>query len=439
MSAYINESAAIGAVVGIVLGWGVMRLLSGGRMARLSNIVTGLERDLAVERERIEHKDAQVESLQRKERELTDAVTELERRLAAERERTLHKESQIDLLKQTEKNMADAFENLANRIMESNSSKFTEQNKVNIGEVLNPLREQLGDFKKKVEDVYERETRDRRSLHHEIVNLKSLNEQMSQDAINLTNALKGESKTRGDWGEVILERVLEVSGLVKGREYELQAGYSDGSGRLRYPDAVVHLPDKKDVVIDSKVSLLAYERYCSSEGPQQEKALEEHLESIRNHVRGLESKEYDKLDGINSLDLVLMFVPIEPALMLAFQQDEHLFRNAFGKGIFLVSPSTLSLNLQIIHNLWRYEYQNQNSREIARRAGEMYDKFVGFVEAFEDIGNKLDKAQEAYDTACKRLRDGKGNLIGRAKAIRELGLETKKTLPGNPVESVGKE
>ncbi|MFB3101073.1 MAG: DNA recombination protein RmuC, partial [Gammaproteobacteria bacterium] len=353
-------------------------------------------------------------------------IAELQTLLEDERKLTYEK---INLLEKAEKNMTMAFENISTRIIEEKIKKFNEQHKVNIGEILNPLREQLGDFRKKIEDVYDKETRDRVSLFNEIISLKSLNEQMSKDAINLTRALKGESKTRGNWGEVILQRVLEDSGLKNGREYEAQESYRDKHGKLFYPDVVVHLPDNKDVVIDSKISLNAYEKFCSSEdGEEQKQALTEHLNAIRTHVSDLEDKNYDELVKINSLDMVLMFVPIEPALMLAFEQDKNLYHDAFKRGIILVSPTTLHMTLRIIHNMWRYEYQNKNAQEIAKRAGDMYDKFVGFVDALEDVGDKLDKAQSAYQTAHNRLADGKGNLVGRAEAIRKLGLQTNKKL-----------
>jgi DNA recombination protein RmuC len=267
------------------------------------------------------------------------------------------------------------------------------------------------------------------SLFNEITSLKSLNQQMSKDAINLTKALKGESKTRGNWGEVILQRVLEDSGLENGREYETQKSYRDQHGKRFQPDVVIHLPDNKHVVIDSKVSLNAYEKFCSSEiSEEKEQALAEHLNSIRKHITDLQGKNYDELANVNSLDMVLMFVPIEPALMLATEKDENLFSDAFKSGIILVSPSTLNMNLQIIHNMWRYEYQNKNAREIAKRAGNMYDKFVGFIDALEDVGDKLENAQVAYQTAHKRLTSGKGNLVGRAETIHKLGLQTNKKL-----------
>jgi DNA recombination protein RmuC len=407
---------------GFIFGLGLMWILTSSRLAAVKQL--------------LEDRSAQIDELKSRLKQHEDAdykarIAELQTLLESERRSIGEK---IALLEQAEKNMTASFENLANRIIEEKSKKFTEQNKLNIGEVLNPLREQLGDFRKKIEDVYDKESKDRLSLHHEITSLKSLNEQMSKDAINLTKALKGDSKKRGTWGEVILERVLEVSGLKNGREYETQGSFRDESGKLFYPDVVVHLPDKKDVVIDSKVSLNAYERYCSAEDENERKqALNEHIASIRNHIAGLQGKNYSELVKVNSLDMVLMFVPIEPALMLALEHDENLYQDAFRKGIFLVSPSTLTMNLHIIHNMWRYEYQNRNAQQIAKSAADMYEKFVGFVEALEDVGDKLDKAQSAYRTAHNRLSDGKGNLIKRAEDMRKLGLETGKRLPGELV------
>lgn len=436
-SGYTLEAA----IVGLVLGLAVMWLLYRNKINQSLNIHIELERQIAVEKERNENNQARVnelkESLSEREesgkeqqREIEDSkvkIAELYTQL--EEERRLSQEKAV-LLEQAEKKMTDAFVNLSNKILEEKSQKFTEQNKENIGAVLNPLREQLGDFRKKVEDVYDKETKDRMSLHHEITSLKSLNEQMSKDAINLTKALKGESKKRGDWGEVILERVLEDSGLKRGREYEVQGSYRDEDGKLFYPDVVVHLPNSRDVVIDSKISLNAYERYYSAADEQDKaQALKEHLLSIRKHISDLQSKSYDELIGVNSLDMVLMFVAIEPALMLAFEHDESLFQDAFKGGIFLVSPSTLTMNLQVIQNMWRYEYQNQNAQEIAKRAGDLYDKFVGFIDALENIGDKLEKAQESYQLAHNRLTEGRGNLVSRAETIRKLGdLKTKQQL-----------
>jgi len=436
----MNGISVITGIIGLFVGILLMLLFARKNQHQQSRLVSDLEIKLAVENERLENKTSQInelkekvvqqEALHEQKQKITETdkvkIAELQTLLEDERKLTYEK---ITLLEKAENNMTTAFENISTRIIEEKSKKFTEQNKVNIGEILNPLREQLGDFRKKIEDVYDKETRDRVSLFNEITSLKSLNEQMSKDAINLTRALKGDSKTRGNWGEVILQRVLEDSGLKNGREYESQESYRDEHGKLFYPDVVVHLPDDKDVVIDSKVSLNAYEKFCAAEDDEERKqALTEHLDAIRTHVSGLQGKNYDELVKINSLDMVLMFVPIEPALMLANEQDENLFNDAFKRGIILVSPSTLTMILQIIHNMWRYEYQNKNAQEIAKRAGDMYDKFVGFVDALEDVGDKLDKAQSAYQTAHNRLVDGKGNLIGRAEAIRNLGLQTNKRL-----------
>jgi len=436
----MNGITVITGIIGLLVGILLMLLFGKKKQHQETGLVNDLELKLAVENERLENKTSQINELKEKVEQQessyhqqqkvteTDKVKIAELQTLLEDERKLTHEK-IALLEKAEENMTTAFENISTRIIEEKSKKFTEQNKQNIGEILNPLREQLGDFRKKIEDVYDKETRDRVSLFNEITSLKSLNEQMSKDAINLTRALKGESKTRGNWGEVILQRVLEDSGLKNGREYEAQESYRDKHGKLFYPDVVVHLPDNKDVVIDSKISLNAYEKFCSSEDSEEQKqALTEHLNAIRTHVSDLEDKNYDELVKINSLDMVLMFVPIEPALMLAFEQDNNLYHDAFKRGIILVSPTTLHMTLRIIHNMWRYEYQNKNAQEIAKRAGDMYDKFVGFVDALEDVGDKLDKAQSAYQTAHNRLADGKGNLVGRAEAIRKLGLQTNKKL-----------
>ncbi|MEQ8289605.1 MAG: DNA recombination protein RmuC [Gammaproteobacteria bacterium] len=426
-----------GFLAGALITW----LLFRSKITDMNREVTRLGEKLAVETDRVVQRESRMDELKRdldrfksqnegQQSQIESykvSIAELNTTLEQERKQA---EEKLALLQQAEKKMTDAFEVLSNRILEEKSKKFTDQNKNHLGEILNPLREQLGDFRKKIEDVYDKETKDRVSLYHEITSLKKLNEKMSQDAINLTNALKGESKTRGDWGEVILEKVLEQSGLTKGREYEVQGNYKDSNNKLFRPDVVVHLPNKRDVVIDSKVSLVAYERYYSAaEEPEKMQALKEHVNSLRTHVSGLKNKSYDELVGVNSLDMVLMFVPIEPALMLAFEQDDVLFQDAFQNGIFLVSPSTLSMNLQIIQNMWRHEYQNQNAQEIASSAGDLYDKFVNFVASLEDIGDKLDKARASYDVAHGRLTSGRGNLVKKVQDLQQLGsLKTRKQL-----------
>lgn len=352
-------------------------------------------------------------------------VAELESRLETEREAQSEK---LKLLTEARDQLKSEFQNLANKIFEEKSQKFTSANKDSLGTLLTPLREQLGEFKRKVEDVYDKEAKDRRSLYEQIHQLKELNQQMSTDAVNLTNALKGESKTQGNWGEVILERVLEQSGLRKGYEYEVQVSLTE-EGQRYQPDVIIRLPDEKDVIVDAKVSLTAYEQFCSSDDPAvQDKVLAEHIQSLRNHVRGLGDKSYQSLEGVRSLDFVLMFVPVEGAFLLALQQDQDLFSFAYERNIILVSPATLLVTLRTINNIWRYERQNRYAQEIARRGGELHDKFVGFVEALDDVGRHLGRTQAAYETAHKRLSSGRGNLVNQAAALHKLGVKNKKEL-----------
>ncbi|MEI6218817.1 MAG: DNA recombination protein RmuC [bacterium] len=342
----------------------------------------------------------------------------------------------IALLEQAEDRLGKEFENLANRIFEEKHLKFTEVSKTGVEALLTPMREQLTDFRKRVEDVYDNENKERASLRTEIQSLKSLNERIGADALNLTRALKGDSKARGAWGEMKLERLLEESGLTKGREYDVQASHRNEDGQRFQPDVVVHLPEKKDVVIDSKVSLVAYEQYYTAEtDDERQRQLRTHIASLRTHFNGLSAKNYDELIGVNSLDLVIMFVPIEPALLLAFEHEPNLFSEAFNRRILLVSPSTLMATLQIIHNIWRYEYQNRNAQTIAAEAGKLHDQFVSFVDALEKVGDQIKKAGESYDTAHKRLTSGRGNLVGRTQNLKILGAKAKKTISGELLET----
>lgn len=333
-----------------------------------------------------------------------------------------------DLLNETRQRLQLEFKNLANELLEDKSKKFTEQNKTNIEGLLNPLSEKIKQFEKKVDEAYEKETKERYSLIQEINKLRDLNSRISIDAVNLTNALKGQTKTQGTWGEVILERVLECSGLEKGREYEVQVSLTNEEGKRYQPDVIVHLPDQKDVVIDAKVSLNAYERYCavSDEGEKQV-ALKQHAQSVRNHIKELSGKDYQKLLNIRTLDFVLMFVPVEAAVSV-LADDVGLIDEAFSKKIILVSPATLLATLRIIENIWRYEQQSQNAQHIAKQAGDLYDKFVGFVDDLQGVGSRLKQTQDVYDEAYKKLSSGRGNLVARAESIKKLGAKTGKTL-----------
>lgn len=375
--------------------------------------------------EELAEQHEQVDHLQRLLSQRQARVAELESRLESERESQSEK---LQLLTEARDQLKSEFQNLANKIFEEKSAKFTLANKDSLGSLLTPLRDQLGDFKRRVDDVYDKEAKDRRSLYEQITQLKELNQQMSADAVNLTNALKGESKTQGNWGEVILERVLEQSGLRKGYEYETQVSLNE-AGQRYMPDVIIRLPDDKDVIVDAKVSLTAYEKYCSSDDSSlQEQALTGHLQSIRNHVRGLSDKAYQSLEGVRSLDFVLMFIPVEGAFLLALQQDKALFSFAYERNIILVSPSTLLVTLRTINNIWRYERQNRFAQEIAQRGGELHDKFVGFVESLDDIGRHLGRTQVAYETAHKRLSTGRGNLVSQAVSLHKLGVKSKKEL-----------
>lgn len=402
--------------------------------------------DFAELETRLEERSAQLDLLRQNAKELAalaekrqqdlsarnNAFAELKTRLDAERQAHADK---LRTLEEARDQLKTEFQNLANKIFEEKSAKFSQTNQEGLGHILNPLRQQLGDFRKRVEDVYDREAKDRRSLYEQIGHLKQLNQQMSQDAVNLTNALKGESKTQGNWGEVILERVLEESGLRRGHEFETQVSLSE-SGKRYQPDVIVHLPDNKDVIVDAKVSLTAYERYCSTENDQQrQQFLREHLQSLRGHVRGLSDKAYQGLEGVRSLDFVLLFIPVEGAFMLALENDHGLFNDAFERNIMLVSPATLLVTLRTIHNIWRYEHQSQNAREIAKRGGELHDKFVGFVEAMDDIGRHIERTRQAYDTATNRLSKGRGNLVNQAAMLNQLGASGKKKLPESLLET----
>lgn len=376
---------------------------------------------------------SQLDQLRKEKNELDTTSATLQSRLEEERKSAQEK---IELLEQAEQRLSKEFENLANRIFEEKHQKFSEVSKTSVEALLTPMREQLTGFRKKVEDVYDNENKERASLRTEIQTLKTLNERISSDALNLTNALKGDSKARGNWGEMQLERLLEESGLRKGHEYDVQVSHCNEDGRRFQPDVVVHLPEKKDVVVDSKVSLVAYEQHHTAENDEERlRQLRAHITSLRNHVNGLSAKNYDELIGVNSLDLVIMFVPIEPALLLAFEHEPNLFSEAFSRRILLVSPSTLMATLQIIHNIWRYEHQNRNALTIATEAGKLHDQFVSFVEALEKVGDQIKKAGDIYDIAHKRLTSGKGNLVGRTQRLKILGAKTKKTITHELLET----
>jgi DNA recombination protein RmuC len=341
-------------------------------------------------------------------------------------------ESQLAVLNDAKTILTKEFENLANRIFDDKQEKFSMQSKEALETSLNPLRRDIGDFKKQVESAYDKENSDRNKLVGQISELQKQTRQISSDALNLANALKGDNKVQGNWGEFILEKLLEDSGLSNGREYTTQKALKDLDGRRRNPDVIIHLPEGRDIVIDAKVSLVDYERYFHAEDDETKKqCLRQHLASLNAHIRGLSGKDYEQLEGVNSLDFVLIFIPVESAFMLALDHSPEIMKDAYDRGIILVSPSTLMVTLRTIKNLWRYADQNLNAQLIADKAGSLYDQFVLYVEALDDIGRHLDKSREVWDVARKRLVTGRGNLVKRTQELKTLGAKTKKILPDN--------
>lgn len=338
-------------------------------------------------------------------------------------------ESQLKLVQDAKQSLSQEFENLANRIFDEKQTKFSEQSKQALETSLSPLRRDLGDFRKQVSTAYDKENTDRNRLAGQISELQKQTLKISSDASNLANALKGDNKQQGNWGEFVLEKLLDDSGLTKGREYETQVALKDEEGNRRNPDVIIRLPEGKDIIIDAKASLTDYERYFHAEDEQsQQLCLKQHLNSLRYHIKGLNVKNYERLENVNSLDFVLIFIPVESAFMLALDNDPDIMREAYDKSIILVSPSTLMVTLRTIKNLWRYADQNINAQQIAEKAGALYDLFVLHVEALEDIGKHLDKSKVSYETAFKRLSTGRGNLVKRSEELKTLGAKTKKVL-----------
>ncbi|MEI7346437.1 DNA recombination protein RmuC [Dickeya chrysanthemi] len=458
-----------GVVVGMLLGWLAASLLQQQRLARHDTEFQLQQQELEQTRrqltenqqtrqqdqQRLEQQTQELRSLHaqlaageeklRQLAELRDECAQLNQELRALREANGAQEAELRevtirleetrlaaeekqrLLMNSEQRLSTQFENLANRIFEQTGHKVDQQNQQSMEKLLTPLREQLDGFRRQVQESFGAESRERHTLAHEIRNLQQLNAQMAQEAINLTNALKGDNKTQGNWGEVVLSRVLESSGLREGHEYDTQVSVQTGNNSRLQPDVIVRLPHGKDVVIDAKMSLVAYERYFNGANEADRAvALNEHLLSIRNHMRLLGSKDYQQLPGLRSLDYVLMFIPVEPAFLVAIDRQPDLITEALRHNIMLVSPTTLLVALRTINNLWRYEQQSRNAQLIAERASRLYDKLRLFVDDMASLGQGLDKAQAGYRQAMKKLASGRGNLIGQAEGFRALGVEIKR-------------
>ncbi|MCG8373166.1 MAG: DNA recombination protein RmuC [Balneolales bacterium] len=435
-------AAISGLVIGGILGYLIAHFRSKSQSSRLEERISNLESQREEEsgktEERIKETEEKLDRVQAQKdeelREEREKSGELDRQLAGLKAEYDALQTKLDEQKgelgQMQNQLKDQFENLANKILDEKAEKFSKQNRESLDQILKPLGENLESFKKKVEETYSEENRQRATLKEQIRQMAELNQKMSEDAKNLTKALKGDSKAQGNWGEVILERILERSGLTKGREYEVQQSMTTEDGRRLQPDVVVNLPDEKFLVIDSKVSLTAYERFSSSEEDlEAEEALKLHIASIRSHVKGLSEKNYQQIHGDKSPDFVLLFIPIEPAFGVALQVDPNLYYEAFDRNIVIVSPSTLLATLATIDSVWKQEYQNKNALEIAQRGGALYDKFVGFVESMNQIGERIKQTQRSYEDARNKLSEGSGNLVRQAEMLKELGAKASKKLP----------
>lgn len=429
---------AAGLVLGYLIAFFQLKAKTGRLEERVSNLET-LKKEEAEKAEssqkdaveRFENYQTQKENELREEREKSAGLDRQLAALKAEYDVLKQKlEDQKGELEQMHEQLKVQFENLANKILDEKSEKFTKQNRESLDQILKPLGENLESFKKKVEETYEKGTQERFTLKEQIRQMAELNQRMSDDAKNLTKALKGDSKAQGNWGEVILEKVLEKSGLRKNEEYFTQQSETTEDGRRLQPDVVVKLPDEKFLIVDSKVSLTAFERFSSEdEQDKKEKALKEHVISVRNHVKGLSEKNYPQLYGDKTPEFVLLFIPIEPAFALVLQAEPGLYNELFEKNIVIVSPSTLLATLFTINTIWKRDRQNKYAIEIADRGGQLYDKFVGFIESMDDIGNRIRQSQESYETAMKRLKTGNGNLVRQAEMLKELGATATKSIP----------
>jgi len=424
----------IAAIIGVLLGMYIANLKSKASLSGLEERDAQLQTSINSLQENIEKTEKEREEIRREKDFLNTELTRKNSELENVQQQNLKRDE--ELAKQQEE-LENKFELLANKILDKKSEKFTLQNKENIKNILDPLQERIKTFEKKVEDTHKESIDRHAALRQQIIGLKDLNEQMSKEAINLTKALKGDSKTQGNWGELILERVLEKSGLEKDREYILEKSFNvhdENKTRLR-PDVIINLPDHKKMIVDSKVSLTAYEQYVNSDD-EVEKAqhLKDHILSLNRHVSQLSEKKYEDLYEIESPDFVLLFIPVEPAFAIAINADNELYNKAFEKNIVIVTPSTLLATLRTIDTMWNNEKQQRNAIEIARQAGALYDKFEGFVTDLTKVGKKMDDAKTEYKGAMNKLVEGRGNLITSVEKIKKLGAKAKKALPQNIID-----
>ncbi len=446
----MNTSLLIGlvAISTLILGFIIGNLLS---KLKVKQLITDLEKELAtlqikkynLETQKVEIQDRLKEKTKETEeirREKEFSSIELARKNEELRNIQLKLNENKKEVEKLQEKFTKEFENLANKILDEKSTKFTAQNKENIQNILNPLQEKIKNFEQKVDNTQKESISMHSALKEQLVGLKELNTQMSKEAINLTKALKGDSKIQGNWGELVLERVLEKSGLEKDREYYVQQSFTNDEGARVLPDVVIHLPDNKKMIVDSKVSLTAYEQYVNTDDDlDRERFLKEHVNSLKRHVEQLSEKKYEDIYKIESPDFVLLFVPIEPAFAVALNQDNSLYNKAFEKNIVIVTPTTLLATLRTIDTMWNNEKQQRNAIEIARQAGALYDKFDGLLKDLIGIGKKIDASKADYNSAMNKLVDGKGNLITSVEKLKKMGAKAKKALPQNIIERASEE
>ena len=419
----------VGLALGVPLGWLTFKVRRSGGSTEKDELKIQLQLETERSKKRLEELQSINYDLKESREEIIQLSNENATVKANYQNLQIRLQEQKEELGKLQEKFAHEFKNLANEIFEEKSRKFTDQNKTNLHELLGPLGQKLTEFEKKVEQTNKDSLERNAALKEQIIGLRELNDRMSKEAENLAKALKGDVKAQGNWGEIILERILEESGLEKNREYFAQESHQSESGRRLRPDVIIRLPDNKNVVIDSKVSLVAYEKYMNCENDEEKGAhLKNHLMSMRSHVRGLAEKNYHQLFDGGSLDYVLMFVPIESAFALMYQSGENLYNEAHEKSIIIVSPTTLIATLRTISSIWKHEYQNRNALEIARQGGALYDKFKAFVDDLMEVGRSLDKSKQQYSQAMNKLVEGKDNLIRKTERLKELGSKTTKSM-----------
>ncbi len=431
---YILITSILAIFIGFILG----KLMAQNKFKSLESSLNTQNEQLVLNKDILIDEIQQLKTqlkLETENREnLIISITQKEASLQHLQEKYAEQKSEVAKLQEK---FTKEFENLANKILEEKTSKFTKQNKENLQQILSPLNDKIQSFEKKVEDTHKESIGQQSALRQQIIDLNALNVQMSKEAVNLTKALKGDSKTQGNWGELVLERVLEKSGLEKGREYEMEKSFvidDDSKKRLR-PDVIIHLPDGKKMIVDSKVSLTHYEQYVNQEDDsEKDNLLKLHIQSLNRHVEQLSEKKYEDLYEIESPDFVLLFVPIEPAFAVAINNDNQLYNKAFDKNIVIVTPATLLATLRTIDSMWNNEKQQQNALEIARQAGGLYDKFEGLVTDLMQVGKRMDDAKKEYSNAMNKLVEGKGNLISRVERLKIMGAKAKKALPDNIID-----